>query len=109
MICGTSFPARSWYRTGSPRLPIPPFSASFPRLIRALDRAIILCTNTMKYGRSEEAPPKRARVPLRALLSEVNESLGVEELSGVRGDRVRASHDQSPWQTATRFSACSPI
>ncbi len=55
-----------------------------PRLIRALDRAILLCANTIKYGRSEEAPPKRARVPLRELLAEVNESLGVEELSGVR-------------------------
>ena len=55
-----------------------------PRLIRALDRAIVLCTNTIKYGRSEEAPPKRTRVPLRALLTEVNESLGVEEFSGVR-------------------------
>jgi signal transduction histidine kinase len=55
-----------------------------PRLIRALDRAILLCANTIKYGRSEEAPPKRTRVPLRALLTEVNESLGVEEVSGVR-------------------------
>ena len=55
-----------------------------PRLIRALDRAIMLCTNTMKYGRSEESPPKRTRVPLRALLAEVNESLGGEEFSGVR-------------------------
>jgi signal transduction histidine kinase len=55
-----------------------------PRLIRALDRAILLCANTIKYGRSEEAPPKRTRVPLRALLIEVNESLGVEEVSGVR-------------------------
>ena len=55
-----------------------------PRLIRALDRAIVLCTNTIKYGRSEEAPPKRTRVPLRALLTEVNESLGVEEFAGVR-------------------------
>ncbi len=54
-----------------------------PRLIRALDRAILLCTNTIKYGRSEEAPPKRTRVPLRTLLDEVNESLGVEELTGV--------------------------
>ena len=55
-----------------------------PRLIRALDRAILLCSNTIKYGRSEEAPPKRTRVPLRALLTEVNESLGVEEVCGVR-------------------------
>jgi signal transduction histidine kinase len=62
----------------------PTVQRSLPRLIRALDRAITLCTNTIKYGRSEEAPPKRTRVPLRALLAEVNESLGVEEIEGVR-------------------------
>jgi signal transduction histidine kinase len=55
-----------------------------PRLIRALDRAIALCTNTIKYGRGEEAPPKRARVPLQPLLSEVNQSLGIEDMSRVR-------------------------
>jgi signal transduction histidine kinase len=62
----------------------PTVQRSLPRLIRALDRAITLCTNTMKYGRSEEAPPKRARLPLYALLTEVNESLSVDELSGVK-------------------------
>ncbi len=62
----------------------PTVQRSLPRLIRALDRAITLCTNTMKYGRSEEAPPKRSRLPLRALVEEVSESLGGEELSGVR-------------------------
>jgi signal transduction histidine kinase len=54
-----------------------------PRLMRALDRAIALCSNTMKYGRSEEVPPKRASFLLRSLIAEVNESLGTEELSGV--------------------------
>jgi signal transduction histidine kinase len=62
----------------------PTVQRSLPRLIRALDRAITLCTNTMRYGRSEEAPPNRTRVPLRALLTEVTESLGVEEMSGVK-------------------------
>jgi signal transduction histidine kinase len=62
----------------------PTVQRSLPRLIRALDRAITLCTNTMKYGRSEEAPPNRTSVPLRALLTEVTESLGVEEMSGVK-------------------------
>jgi len=55
-----------------------------PRLIRALDRAIGLCSNTVNYGRSEEAPPKRAPFALRPLIAEVNESLGAEELSGVK-------------------------
>jgi signal transduction histidine kinase len=55
-----------------------------PRLIRALDRAITLCSNTVNYGRSEEAPPKRAPFALRPLIAEVNESLGTEELSEVK-------------------------
>jgi signal transduction histidine kinase len=54
-----------------------------PRLMRALDRAITLCSNTMKYGRSEEAPPRRSSFVLRSLVAEVNESLGTEELAGV--------------------------
>jgi signal transduction histidine kinase len=54
-----------------------------PRLMRALDRAITLCSNTMKYGRSEEAPPRRSAFLLRLLVAEVNESLGAEELGGV--------------------------
>jgi signal transduction histidine kinase len=55
-----------------------------PRLIRALDRAITLCSNTVTYGRSEEAPPKRAPFPLRPLIGEVTESLGAEDLGGVK-------------------------
>jgi signal transduction histidine kinase len=54
-----------------------------PRLIRALDRAITLCANTMKYGRSEESAPKRTAFPLRPLIAEVAESLGFEELTQV--------------------------
>jgi signal transduction histidine kinase len=61
----------------------PTVQRMLPRLIRALDRAITLCTNTMKYGRSEESPPNRTRIALAALIAEVNESLGMEELSGV--------------------------
>ena len=55
-----------------------------PRLIRALDRAITLCSNTVNYGRSEEAPPKRAPFALRPLIEEVNESLGADELNDVK-------------------------
>jgi signal transduction histidine kinase len=54
-----------------------------PRLMRALDRAITLCANTMKYGRSEEPPPNRASFLLRSLIVEVRESFGTEELRGV--------------------------
>jgi signal transduction histidine kinase len=54
-----------------------------PRLMRALDRAITLCSNTMKYGRSEETPPRRASFLLRPLIVEVNESFAAEEPNGV--------------------------
>jgi signal transduction histidine kinase len=55
-----------------------------PRLIRALDRAITLCTNTVNYGRSEEAAPRRAPFALRPLVDEVIESFGEEDLKGVK-------------------------
>ena len=55
-----------------------------PRLIRALDRAIALCVDTLKYGKSEEAPPHRTRFPLRPLIVEVTESLGSPALENVR-------------------------
>jgi signal transduction histidine kinase len=55
-----------------------------PRLIRALDRAITLCVDTLRYGRSKESPPKKTAFLLRPLLTEISESLGAEELSGVR-------------------------
>ena len=51
--CETFFQAHSLSPTGSRRFRSNR-SAFLPQLIRALDRAIILCTNTMKYGRSEE-------------------------------------------------------
>ncbi len=64
-------------------IPDPTVQRFAPRLIRALDRAITLCTNTIRYGRSEEAPPKRTQVTLRPLVLEVQESLGIGELNGI--------------------------
>jgi len=48
----------------------PTVQALAPRLIKSLDRAIALTTNTLKYGRAEEAPPKRVRQPLLPLAEE---------------------------------------
>jgi signal transduction histidine kinase len=55
-----------------------------PRLIRALDRAIALCVDTLAYGRSSEPPPKRTRFPLRPLADEIAESLGLDDGAGVQ-------------------------
>ncbi len=67
-------------------IPDPTVQRFLPQLIRSLDRALILCSNIMKYGRSEEAPPQRSWVPLSPLVTEVNESLSLEELNGVHID-----------------------
>ena len=37
-----------------------------PKLIASLDRAIDLCVQTLKYGRAEEAPPRREKIRARS-------------------------------------------
>lgn len=41
-----------------------------PRLVDALDRAIALATNTLRYGRAEERTPERSRFLLAPLVDE---------------------------------------
>lgn len=48
-----------------------------PKLIASLDRAIGFCTETLRYGRAEEAQPERRLFLLRPLLDEVGESFGL--------------------------------
>ncbi len=48
-----------------------------PKLIASLDRAIGLCTETLKFGRAQEAPPRRTTFALKPLVEEVGESLGL--------------------------------
>lgn len=54
-----------------------------PRLFASIDRAIQLCTNTLKFGSSEEAPPSRRPVALKSLAAEAMEAIGLEEDSPV--------------------------
>jgi signal transduction histidine kinase len=56
-------------------LPDPTVQKFAPKLIASLDRAINLCTNTLHFGRAEEAPPQLGTFHLRALAEEVGESL----------------------------------
>lgn len=42
-----------------------------PRLIHALDRAISLATNTLRYGKAEEREPERKTVTLAPMVEEV--------------------------------------
>jgi len=48
-----------------------------PKLIASLDRAINLADSTLKFGRAEEAPPRRELMPLRPLVEEVGDGLGL--------------------------------
>ncbi len=49
-----------------------------PKLIASLDRAITLCAQTLKYGRAEEALPRREKFMLGLLVDEVIESIAVD-------------------------------
>jgi signal transduction histidine kinase len=54
-----------------------------PKLIASLDRAISLCETTLRFGRAEELPPRREPTPLRALVADVGEGLGLPREDGI--------------------------
>ncbi len=47
-----------------------------PKLLSSIDRAIDFCAQTLKYGRAEEAPPRREHVGLGDVVTEVFETVG---------------------------------
>ena len=55
-----------------------------PTLVRSLDRAVALCTNTLRYGRAEEARPSRVPFELQALVEDVTVALGLTLPDGVQ-------------------------
>ncbi len=85
-------------RMGS--IPDPTVQRFAPKLIASLDRAIRLCSDTLKYGRSEEPPPSRSRFALRPLVEEVGDALmlpreGIDWNIDIPGDLdVHADRDQ---------------
>lgn len=50
-----------------------------PRLMTSIDRAIDLCSQTLKYGKAEEREPKRERFLLEPLVNEVKSSISPSE------------------------------
>ncbi len=55
-----------------------------PRLVASIDRAIDLCTETLKYGKAEERQPEKENFPLAPLLKEVKASVAVPENADIR-------------------------
>jgi signal transduction histidine kinase len=68
-------------RLGS--LPDPSVQRFAPKLIASLDRAITLCETTLRFGRAEEAAPRREPTPLRALVADVADGLGLPRDDGI--------------------------
>ena len=58
-------------------LPDPAVQSFAPKLMASLDRAINFCNDTLRYGRAEEAAPKRDVFPLADLIEEVGDGLAV--------------------------------
>ena len=58
-------------------LPDPAVQRFAPKLIASLGRAIALCESTLHFGRAEETAPRRELLPLRSLVSEVGDGLGL--------------------------------
>jgi signal transduction histidine kinase len=58
-------------------IPDPTVQQFAPKLIASLDRAINFCNTSLKFGRAEEAEPRRELMRLKPLLDEVAEGLGL--------------------------------
>ena len=58
-------------------IPDPTVQRFAPKLIASLDRAINFCNDTLRFGRAEEAAPRRELMRLKPLVEEVGEALGL--------------------------------
>lgn len=56
-------------------VPDPNVQRFAPKLVASLDRAINFCNDTLKFGRAEEAEPRRDVFPLAPLVQEVADGL----------------------------------
>jgi signal transduction histidine kinase len=64
-------------------IPDPTVQRFAPKLIASLDRAINFCNDTLKFGRTREAQPRRELFRLQPLLDEVADSFGLPSDDGV--------------------------
>ncbi len=58
-------------------LPDPTVQQFAPKLIASLDRAINFCTDSLKFGRTEEMHPRRDLMRLKPVVEEAGEGLGL--------------------------------
>ncbi len=58
-------------------IPDPTVQQFAPKLIASLDRAINFCNSSLRFGRAEEAAPRRELMRIKPILDEVAEGLGL--------------------------------
>ena len=58
-------------------IPDPTVQQFAPKLIASLDRAINFCNTSLRFGRAEEAEPRRELMRLKPLIEEVAEGFGL--------------------------------
>ncbi|MGI9479345.1 MAG: sensor histidine kinase [Hyphomicrobiaceae bacterium] len=58
-------------------LPDPSVQRFAPKLIASLDRAINFCNDTLRFGRAEEATPRRELFALAPLINDIADGLGL--------------------------------
>ncbi len=80
-------------------LPDPAVQRFAPKLIASLGRAITLADSTLKFGRAEEAPPRRELLPLRPLVDEIGDGLSLPREDSVAwtieiGEDLRVDADR---------------
>ncbi|MCF3639149.1 HAMP domain-containing histidine kinase [Rhizobium sp. TRM95111] len=54
-----------------------------PKLVRSIDRAVSYTKDVLSYGRMREPEPHRRFIPLRPLIQDVSDMLGIEPRSGI--------------------------
>lgn len=65
-------------------IPDPTVQRFAPKLIASLDRAINFCNDSLKFGRSEEDEPRRELIPLKPIVAEVGDGLGLPREDTIR-------------------------
>jgi len=58
-------------------IPDPTVQRFAPKLIASLDRAINFCNDTLRFGRAEEAAPRRELMRLKPLVEEAGDALAL--------------------------------
>lgn len=73
-----------------------------PRLFTSIDRAIALATDTMKFGKAEEAPTRKQYVPLADLATEVVEAVLPVDETHIRAD-IRIDEEEQVYADADQL------